>query len=193
MGIESLIGGGGGGGGAAIIGAAANIYGTVMGNKWGRDAANTSMEWQEHMSNTAHQREVKDLQKAGLNPLLSVNSGASTGSGGMSNPQAPQIDMPGIMQAMVANKQLQQRQQEIDISKAATAAAIAKDQSQTELNKTNRLISEGGMLSKYLGTSGATIQQGIGKGVHKVYDALMNKQPPKMPPSSAGEINLNQP
>ena len=36
------------------------------------------------MSNTAHQREVKDLATAGLNPVLSAGAGASTPSGGAS-------------------------------------------------------------------------------------------------------------
>lgn len=53
-------------------------------NYYNKKESSKARKFQALMSNTAHEREVKDLRKAGLNPVLSANyGGASTGSGSM--------------------------------------------------------------------------------------------------------------
>lgn len=55
-------------------------------NAWSAEQAAKQMDFQREMSNTAHQREVADLQAAGLNPVLSANSGASVPNGAAGQP-----------------------------------------------------------------------------------------------------------
>lgn len=142
--------------GIPIVSEYLNYNNTKKTNEANRDMNNAQMLFQQNMSNTAHQREVTDLQAAGLNPILSAGGqGSSTPPGSQAEMKAPQINSPMIFQAIQAKqteKKLDQDQQRINIEKANSAAAIAKNLSAAELDRANTSATKGGVLTKWLGT-----------------------------------------
>lgn len=150
----------------AMIGA--NALSSIFTNNAQAREAQRNRDFQMNMSNTAHQREVADLEKAGLNPILSANAGASTGGGSMATFSAPSIDLPMVYKNRELNQidaQIGQQQQKINIDKANSAASIAKNLTSAELDRTNALATKGGWLGKVIGTDPMKVIRNAGQGL----------------------------
>lgn len=161
---------------AAGIAAGGSLLGGLIGKK-GQQQTNVAnaqqaqldRDFQERMSSTAHQREVKDLVAAGLNPILSAGGpGASTPGGAMATFGNPGEFMgrgvAGAGEAVARIPQMKLANEQINVAKATqnklnSEAAVNAAQIPQIQASTEQSVASAGQLRQATEESKSRVQQ----------------------------------
>lgn len=158
------------------------------------EQAQINRDWQEMMSNTAHQREVADMLKAGINPVLSVSGGngatvtsGATASGVTSAGSKGSVDT-GVTNALASmfgaliNAQTMENVARISANSATAVAGINASSAMAVQNSRNE--QERYIYQNYPNNLYQAVASGINNtsswydriksSVHSVYDTITN-------------------
>lgn len=109
---------------APLISAGLGYLGQSSANKANQDIANRQMQFQADMSGTAYQRAVKDMEAAGLNPMLAYSQGGASTPQGASIPV--QNEFSSAQQAQLISAQMDNIRADTDQKSAQTGLIQAQ-------------------------------------------------------------------
>lgn len=124
---------------AAIAGGTALLGGIYSAYSMRREAEK-NRAFQKEMSDTAHQRAVRDMRLAGLNPMLAAGNAASSPSGAVADvPDFSEVGSKAVATALA----VKQARENIILTRANTQKAIAEA---GYTQNQSKQISEGGLV-----------------------------------------------
>lgn len=116
-----------GSGVATALSAVGSFIGGERTNRQNMDIWRKTQDWQEYMSNTAYQRAVADMKKAGINPMLLVSKGftGATTPGGMTGAPMQNTLGQGVSTGLqAASLQAQLKKNVADINEVNSRTAL---------------------------------------------------------------------
>ena len=141
----------------AMINAGAYMYAADKAAEAAKEATEEQIKWERERALNAHQWEMADLKKAGLNPILSAGGQGAT-TGGIS---APVPDTSGygkageaIINAVIKKKEIENQTAATDaqVQNAIADADLKKNQSNLAMAQIATEMEKAGLISKQQGT-----------------------------------------
>lgn len=145
--------------GSSLLGGLFGSSGAKKQNQAQIQMAREQMDFQKDMSNTAHQRQVADLEAAGLNPILSAKlGGASSPAGAMPNIVNEMAPMQNAAQSM-GEKMYNFRVQDATVNNLKLQNDLLKEQVRSmEISNARQ-----GLLTPGFEAGGKIIEKIVGK------------------------------